>query len=78
MRRILLLLAAAAAIAAAAVVIPSAGAGDVAHRHPGKGAAATRASWRSEIARARLALAPYATDLGAAQAARLQAHDHAR
>jgi hypothetical protein len=70
MRRISLLLLAAAAtsLAAAAIIIPSAGAGDVAHRHPSKSDRHTRELAR-QIARARLALAPYATDLSAAQAA---------
>ena len=68
MRRILLPIAAAAAIAFAVVAIPSAGAGDVAHHHPTKRDRDTR-ELAKQIARARLALAPYATDLGAAQAA---------
>src|SRR5688500_4633693 len=70
MRRIILPIAAAAASIAvtAAIAIPSAGAGDVAHHHSSKSDRQTR-ELAKQIARARLALAPYATDLGAAQAA---------
>ncbi len=70
MRRfpLLLLAAAVSSLAAAAIIIPSAGAGDVAHHHPSKPDRDTR-ELAKQIARARLALAPYATDLGAAQAA---------
>ena len=71
MRRILLptiaVLAASVAVTAA-IAIPSADAGDVAHHHPSKKERQTR-ELAKQIARARLALAPYANDLGAAQAA---------
>ncbi|HEX6021438.1 MAG TPA: hypothetical protein VFZ00_05545 [Solirubrobacter sp.] len=68
MRRFILPIATAAAIAATAFAIPSAGAGDVAHHGHSKPDRDTRELAR-QIARARLALAPYATNLGAAQAA---------
>jgi hypothetical protein len=62
--------AAAATAAAVAVSIPSAGAGDgTSHHHGAPAAGGPSRELASEIARARLALAPFATDLKRAKAA---------
>ena len=69
MRRITIIAAAAATvIVAAAIAIPSAGAGQDVQKHDGGGGHHSR-ELANAIARARIALAPYATDLASAQTA---------
>lgn len=73
MRRITILLAAASA-AAVVAVIPSTGAGDDAPVHPHATISpGPSRELASEIARARIALAPFATDLDRAKALQLLA-----
>ena len=70
-RRMLILAAAAAVAAAAATSIPASGAGqgDTGHRHGDRGSGHHSRELAKEIARARVALAPYTNNLAAAQAA---------
>ena len=68
MRRLTILLAAASAVAATvAAVIPSTGAGDDAPVHPHATTSPAPRALANEIARARIALAPFATDLARAR-----------
>jgi hypothetical protein len=71
MRRIAMLAAAAALTAVAATSIPASGApqGDEIHRHGDRGSGHHSRELAKQIAKARVALAPYANNLAAAQAA---------